>query len=104
MSFLTVRKGDYEMRANGKFYQQFLGAASVTLLLVLAGATPLGFNVARNEIRIEGILANRWAAWFRDLQITSEGSQTIIPGLLPDQLLLHDVLVTVRDLGPTLIG
>ena len=58
----------------------------------------------RYEIRVEGILDQRWTAWFEGLHITSEGSQTVICGPLPDQPALHGVLVKVRDLGLCLIS
>ena len=32
---------------------------------------------ARYEIRIEGALGSRWAAWFDGLQVESEGTQTV---------------------------
>ncbi len=59
---------------------------------------------ARYEIRIEGILDERWTAWFNDLQVTAEGTQTVISGPLPDQAALHGVLIKVRDLGMSLIS
>jgi hypothetical protein len=55
------------------------------------------------EIRVEGILDERWTAWFDGLQISSEGGQTVICGRLPDQPALHGVLAKVRDLGLSLI-
>jgi hypothetical protein len=59
---------------------------------------------ATYEIRVEGDLGARWAAWFDGLQVTSEGGQTAIRGPLPDQSALHGVLVKVRDLGLSLIS
>jgi hypothetical protein len=56
------------------------------------------------EIRVEGVLDSRWAAWFEGLQIKSEGSQTVISGLVADQPALHGLLVKVRDLGLCLIS
>jgi hypothetical protein len=56
------------------------------------------------EIRIEGVLDDRWATWFAGLQVTTEGSQTILSGPLPDQSALHGVLARVRDLGLSLIS
>jgi hypothetical protein len=55
------------------------------------------------EIRVEGILGDRWTAWFDGLQISSEGGQTVICGRLADQPALHGVLAKVRDLGLSLI-
>ncbi len=59
---------------------------------------------ARYEIRVEGILDERWADWFGGLRVSSEGTQTIIFGLLPDQPALHGVLARIRDLGLCLIS
>jgi hypothetical protein len=56
------------------------------------------------EIRIEGRLDDRWAAWFEDLQIESEGQETVISGLVTDQSALHGLLAKVRDLGLCLIS
>lgn len=58
----------------------------------------------RYEIRVEGVLDRRWAAWFEDLQIKNDGSQTVISGLVADQPILHGLLVKVRDLGLCLIS
>jgi hypothetical protein len=56
------------------------------------------------EIRIEGNLDRRWAAWFEDPRIESVGQQTVISGLLADQSALHGLLVKVRDLGLCLVS
>jgi hypothetical protein len=59
---------------------------------------------ARYEIRVDGVLDGRWADWFDGLQVSSDGTQTIISGLLADQPALHGVLAKVRDLGLCLIS
>jgi hypothetical protein len=59
---------------------------------------------ARYEIRVEGVLDSRWAAWFEGLQVSSEGEQTVIRGLVTDQPALHGLLARVRDLGLCLIS
>lgn len=56
------------------------------------------------EIRIDGVLDERWRSWFEGLDIaTADDTQTVISGPLPDQSALHGVLDKVRDLGLTLI-
>ena len=63
----------------------------------------MGLN-SRYEIRVKGILDGRWAAWFEDLQVTSDGEETVISGPLADQAALHGLLAKVRDLGLFLIS
>ena len=59
---------------------------------------------AHYEIRVEGILDQRWTAWFDGLAIDSDHSQTIISGPVVDQAALHGLLSKVRDLGLVLIS
>jgi hypothetical protein len=64
---------------------------------------------ARYEIRVAGVLDGRWTAWFSDvqisgLQISGQGEQTVISGLVADQPALHGLLAGVRDLGLCLIS
>ena len=54
---------------------------------------------AHYEIRIEGILGERWTGWSEGLQVSSEAGETIISGPVTDQPALHGVLVKVRDLA-----
>src|SRR5262249_15064904 len=56
------------------------------------------------EIRVAGVLDGRWAAWFNGLQISGQGEETVICGLLADQAALHGLLAKVRDLGLCLIS
>jgi hypothetical protein len=59
----------------------------------------------RYEIRVEGHLGARWAAWFDGLTLTqgSDGT-TIIHGPVADQAALHGLLQKIRDLGVPLIS
>ena len=59
---------------------------------------------ARYEIRVGGILDQRWTAWFDGLQIDSDDSQTVISGPVADQAALHGLLNRVCDLGLVLIS
>jgi hypothetical protein len=56
------------------------------------------------EIRVAGVLDGRWAAWFDGLQISGQGEETVICGLLADQPALHGLLAKIRDLGLGLIS
>ena len=62
------------------------------------------FGPAQYEIRVAGVLDSRWAAWFNGLQISAQGGETVIRGLLEDQPALHGLLTKVRDLGLCLIS
>jgi hypothetical protein len=68
-----------------------------------AGVSASG-GPAQYEIRVAGALDSRWAAWFNDLQISGQGEETVICGLLADQPELHGLLTKVRDLGLCLIS
>ncbi len=56
------------------------------------------------QIRVNGVLDGRWAAWFDGLHLASdERGQTIIAGEVADQAALHGLLAKVRDLGLELL-
>lgn len=59
---------------------------------------------AQYEIRVAGVLDERWAAWFDGLRVSGQGEDTVICGLLADQAALHGLLTKVRDLGLCLIS
>ena len=46
---------------------------------------------AQYEIRVAGVLDDRWAAWFGGLQISGQGEETVICGQVADQPALHQV-------------
>ena len=56
------------------------------------------------EIRVDSVLDDQWADWFGGLQFSSDGTQTVIIGLIPDQPALHGLLTKIRDLGLSLIS
>jgi hypothetical protein len=57
------------------------------------------------EIRVEGHLGTRWAAWFDGLTITGESDGiTVLRGSVVDQAALHGLLQKVRDIGIPLIS
>ncbi len=59
---------------------------------------------AHYEIRVEGVLDQRWTAWFEGLEIGCDDSQTVISGRVADQAALHGVLNRICDLGLVLIS
>ena len=42
----------------------------------------MGLN-SRYEIRVRGVLDGRWTAWFEDLQVSSDGEETVIAARSP---------------------
>lgn len=62
-------------------------------------------EAGRYEIRLNGHLDQRWAAWFDGLTLTREGDgTTTIGGQVVDQAALHGLLQKVRDTGLPLVS
>jgi hypothetical protein len=62
-------------------------------------------EAGRYEIRLQGHLEPRWAAWFDGLSLTHKrDGTTVIYGPVVDQAALHGLLAKVRDLGLPLIA
>ena len=60
---------------------------------------------ARYELRVQGVLDDRWSVWFEGLQVRSdERGQTTIAGPVADQAALHGLLAKIRDLGLPLLS
>jgi hypothetical protein len=59
---------------------------------------------ARYEIRLDGVLEQRWSEWFGGLRVENEEDETILSGTLSDQPALHGLLDKVRDLGLSVIS
>ena len=52
------------------------------------------------QIRIKGILDEKWSDWFDGFTIKHESqNETILEGPVPDQGALHGLLARLRDLG-----
>lgn len=56
------------------------------------------------QIRVQGELDKRWAAWFDDLTVSTVPNETLITGRVADQAALHGLLIKIRDLGLPLIS
>lgn len=57
------------------------------------------------EIRVQGRLDDRWAAWFDGLELTRpEDGSTVLRGPVADQAALHGLLHKLRDLGVPLLS
>jgi hypothetical protein len=59
---------------------------------------------ARYEVRVDSVLDQAWADGFGGLELTSDGTRTVITGLLPDQPALYGLLTRIGDLGLCLIS
>ena len=52
------------------------------------------------EIRLKGVLDERWVAWFDRFAITQTvDGDTLLVGPVVDQAALHGVLKKIRDIG-----
>jgi hypothetical protein len=59
----------------------------------------------RYEIRVQGHLAERWAAWFDGMTLTRQADgSTLLDGSVVDQSALHGLLRKVEDLGLPLLS
>ena len=57
------------------------------------------------EIRVQGRLARRWAAWLDGMTVTpGDGKTTLVRGPVIDQPALHGLLARFRDRGVPLIS
>jgi len=56
------------------------------------------------EIRLQGRLDPRWAAWFDGLTLTAAAEGTTLRGPVVDQAALHGLLQRIRDVGLPLIS
>jgi hypothetical protein len=61
------------------------------------------YQPAHYLLRVEGVLDQRWAAWFDGLTVTPGETETTIAGPVSDSAALFGVLARVRDLGLTLV-
>ncbi len=56
------------------------------------------------EIKISGLLEERWSSWFENLELTQEEGNTLLTGDILDQSALHGILNRIRDLNFFLIS
>ena len=57
------------------------------------------------EIRVQGRLDDRWAAWFDGLKLSrTDDGTTVLRGPVTDQAGLHGLLHKLRDLGIPLLS
>ncbi len=58
------------------------------------------------EIRVKGILDEKWSDWFDGFSITQQhlGNETLLTGPVADQAALYGLLSKIRDLGLPLLS
>lgn len=57
------------------------------------------------EIRLEGRIDPRWAAWFDGMTVSTHADgTTVLHGQVADQAALHGLLQRLRDLGLPLLS
>jgi len=56
------------------------------------------------RIKLKGRLDPKWSDWFEQMEISTEGGQTILTGPVADQAALHGLLVRIRDLNLPLLS
>lgn len=63
-------------------------------------------DAAVYEIRVKGVLDDRWSGWFDGMAVSSDDAsgETTLSGPVADQAALHGLLVRVRDLGLPLLS
>ena len=56
------------------------------------------------QIKVTGILDEKWSDWFDGFMITPMEGETVLKGPVIDQGALHGLLAKIRDLGLTLLS
>ena len=56
------------------------------------------------EIKVEGHLDKRWKDWFEGMEISYQGTNTVLSGRIKDEAHLHGLLNQIRDLNLKLIS
>ena len=59
---------------------------------------------ARYRIRLKGQLDHKWSDWFENMEISTEGEETVLSGQVTDQAALHGLFIRIRDLNLTLLS
>lgn len=72
----------------------------------IGAAATADHAVAHYEIRVGGLLAPRWSAWFDGMAIEIDAADgtTAISGPVVDQAALYGLLQKLRDVGMTLVS
>ena len=69
-----------------------------------AGKSSSRMDQATYEIRVHGVLNERWAHWFSNVTVTADEEETVLTATDFDQAALHGLLAKIRDLGLPLVS
>ncbi len=58
----------------------------------------------KTRIKVEGHLDMKWKDGFEGMEISYEGDNTILSGIIKDESYLHGILNRIRDLNLKLIS
>ncbi len=61
-------------------------------------------ETANYQIRVSGVLDEKWRIYFSPFTLESDTEETILRGVVHDQAELFGVLLKIRDLGLTLVS
>lgn len=56
------------------------------------------------EILLKGHIPEIWSDWFEDLEILTEGENSILSGEVKDHSAVHGIIERIRDLNLDLIS
>jgi len=56
------------------------------------------------EIRVQGLLDEKWSTYFSPFTLTTSEEKTLLIGVAHDQAELFGILLKIRDLGLQLIS
>jgi len=58
----------------------------------------------KTKITIQGHLDKKWEDWFDGMEISYEGDNTILSGIMKDEAHMHGILNRIMDLNLKLIS
>lgn len=59
---------------------------------------------SKTKIKIQGHLDKKWQDWFDGMEISYEGDNTILNGIMKDEAYLRGILNRIMDLNLKLIS
>jgi hypothetical protein len=59
---------------------------------------------SKTKIKIQGHLDKKWQDWFDGMEISYEGDNTILTGIMKDEAYLRGILNRIMDLNLKLIS